>query len=379
MTVALIVAAIIDIVLLLVVGERIRRARREGYSLRLVLFGALAVAALAGAFVTGVYVVSEEAARAGLVPLSALLTRIAPKAFLVGSVLLALSAAAAAEVGRRLARSLEELTEAASRIAGGEPVLRLPGGWSREGRQLARALATLRRELEGRPYAAAFLRDAWHDLKTPAAALKATIEILEDGAIDDPVAARRFAANLRRSSEQLERTLDDLVTLARFETATLAPDRSTPVGVILEEACDAVRPLADARSVTLGVHLGDEPRDALGSMRCDPSALVRALTNLLENAILAAPAAGASPTPAEVSVKAWHEPRAVIIEIANSPAEIASSMRAKLFERAATSRKGSGSGLGLAIARAAIEVHGGRIDFVEFGPPQVVVRVELPR
>jgi signal transduction histidine kinase len=216
-------------------------------------------------------------------------------------------------------------------------------------------------------------------LKTPAAALKATIEILEDGAIDDPVAARRFAANLRRSSEQLERTLDDLVTLARFETATLAPDRSTPLRVILDEACDAVRPLAEARAVPLTMHVDDDQRDDLGSMRCDPSALVRALTNLLENAILAVPAPGAGPSEGGVSIRAWHEPRVVLIEITNSPAEIPSVMRAKLFERAATSRKGSGSGLGLAIARAAIEVHGGRIDFVEFGPPKVVVRVELPR
>ncbi|MFO0658964.1 MAG: HAMP domain-containing sensor histidine kinase [Polyangiaceae bacterium] len=378
MTVALVVAAVVDVVLLLVVGERLRRARREGYSLRLVLFGALSVAALAGAFVTGVYVVSEEAARAGLVPLGDLLARIAPKAFLVGSVLLALAAAVAAEVGRRLARSIEELTEAASRIAGGEPVLRLPGGWSREGRQLARALAALRRELEGRPYAAAFLRDAWHDLKTPAAALKATIEILEDEAIDDPVAARKFVANLRRSSEQLERTLDDLVTLARFETAALAPDRATPVIEILVEAFDAVQPLAEARGVRFALHPSFEESESLGSLRCDPSALVRALTNLIENAILAVPAAG-GPIESEVTVSAWLDPRAILISISNSPAEIPTAMRAKLFERAATSRKGSGSGLGLAIARAAIEAHGGRITFTEFGPPQVSVRVELPR
>ena len=44
-----------------------------------------------------------------------------------------------------------------------------------------------------------------------------------------------------------------------------------------------------------------------------------------------------------------------------------------------TSGKGKGSGLGLAIARAAVEAHGGRVHFVELGPPRVRVRVELPR
>jgi signal transduction histidine kinase len=59
-------------------------------------------------------------------------------------------------------------------------------------------------------------------------------------------------------------------------------------------------------------------------------------------------------------------------------------VRRHLFERAATGShdvagKRKGSGLGLAIARAAIEAHGGRVSFVELGPPRVRVRVQLPR
>jgi signal transduction histidine kinase len=58
---------------------------------------------------------------------------------------------------------------------------------------------------------------------------------------------------------------------------------------------------------------------------------------------------------------------------------VADGVRRHLFERAVTSDGHKGSGLGLAIARAAVEAHGGRVRFVELGPPRVRVRIELPR
>jgi signal transduction histidine kinase len=348
MTWLVVLAAAADLALLLFVLWRLVRGRDEGLSLRLRIFGALAVATLAGALLTGVYAVAEEAIWAGIRPVA---TRVAPKAFVIGSALLWLSAAGAAEIGRRLSRPFEELTEAATRIAGGELSAPLPRGRGREGRRLARALASMRAELEGRPYAAAFLRDAWHDLKTPAAAIKATVEVLEDGALDDAAVARRFLGNLRQSCDALEQTLADLVTLARFETATLAPEMPLAAGELVADALARVRPLADATGVRLAAAPG----------------------NLLENAVAASPGgevalAVETPSPSEVA-----------LDVTNEPGEVPASLRHRLFQRAATSRKGSGSGLGLAIARAAIEAHGGQVRFLEHGPPRVRVRVALPR
>jgi signal transduction histidine kinase len=357
-------AAIVDLALVVFIGMRVWRSRRDGMSLRLRIFGALAIAGLAGGLMTGVYALFDEAVRTGVMPVAA---RIAPKVFLLSSTLLVLSAAGAAALGRRLAQSLEELTEAATRIAEGELKAPLPRGRGREARRLARALTSMRRELEGRPYAAAFLRDAWHDLKTPAAAIKATVEVLEDGALDDPEAARKFLANLRQSSEQLARTLDDLVTLARFETATLGDEEAIPVEELLRDAVDHVMPLADARNTSIGIVVGE------GKLRGDRAALARALGNLLQNAVAATPGG-------RVRIEADEStPGRVFLDVVNEPAEVPADVRERLFERAATSRKGKGSGLGLAIARAAIEAHGGRIRFVELGPPRVRVRVDLPR
>lgn len=358
MTSLVVLAAVVDAVLVGFVVVRFMRSGREGTSLRFRIFFALAASALLGALVTGVYTTAAEALSTGVLPVA---HRIAPKAFVVGSVLLVLSGLAAAAVGRVLSRGVEEITDAASKIAEGELDTRLPAGEGREVKRLAHALRSMRTELEGRPYAAAFLRDAWHDLKTPATALLATVEVLEDGAIDDKEAAARFLANMRLSAEQLEHTLDDLVTLAKLETGADQQESEVRLDAVVEQCLARVRPLADATGVRVAV-----TGDGAVTLVVNGDALARGLSNLVDNAVKQSPGG-------EVVVRL----DGPVVEIENGPASVPPELRDRLFQRAATSRQGSGSGLGLAIARAAIEACRGRVRFTELGPPRVVVRVEL--
>lgn len=361
-------AALSDAGLVYLVGVRLWRSRHRGASLRMRLFAALAAAVLVGALVTGLYAVAVDGSAIGFVPR---LASVAPKAFVLASVLVAVAALGAAVVGRRLARSVEQLADAAARIAEGEPAVRVPPAREGEARKLARALTTLRREVESRPYAAAFLRDAWHDLKTPLSAIRASVEVLEDGALDDAAAARRFVGNIARAAGELDRMLGDLVTLARMETGALAGERTTDVGHVVAGAVERIAPLAAARGVALE-EVPTSTRDA-DRVRCDPVALARALGNLLENAVDATPGG-------RVQITLDGAGRdAVVVDVVNEPAVVPRAIRATLFQRAVTSGKHKGSGLGLAIARAAVEAHGGRVRFIEMGPPRVRVRVELPR
>ena len=332
-------------------------------SLRARLFVALALAALFGALATGLYAVYSDASTLGA---WTRLVRVAPKAFVLSALLLPVAALGAAFVGRRLARPIEDLTEAATRIAEGARSTHLPRGGGDEMRRLARALVSMRRELEGKPYAAAFLRDAWHDLKTPVAGLRATLEVLDDETLEDPVMTRHFVENLRRSTEQLERTLGDLVTLARFETASLGTERPYSVDELVRDAIERVQPLAEATHVTLHTHIHAD------AVCCDAAALGRALANVLENAVSATPRG-------DVEISAFSAPSGVILDVSNAPSSVASEARRTLFQRAPKTRDSRGSGLGLAMARAAVEAHGGTLRFLELGPPRVRVRLELPR
>ena len=307
-------------------------------SLRLRIFIALAAAMMCGALATGLYAVVSDATAFGF---PARLVKETPKALALAAFLSPAAAIAAAFVGRRLARPIEDLTEAATRIAEGNRTTRLPRGEGDEMRRLARALVSMRRELEGKPYAAAFLRDAWHDLKTPVAALQATLEVLDDDAFDDPIAARHFLRNLRRSTDQLERTLADLVTLARFETASLGPDEATSMRDLVEDALERIEPLAEATHVAVsvagpasgGARRGAGRGAATDRLRCDPAAIGRALGNLLENAVSATPGGNV-----EVTVDA--ESRAtIVVDVVNEPAIVPPDARRRLFERAPKSRE----------------------------------------
>ncbi len=375
MTFFLVVAGLSDLLVVAFTLRRVLASRRRGLSLRLRIFLALTASALAGALATGLYATAVDAETLGF---SARFARVLPKGFLLASALLPVLAAVAAWVGARLARPVEALSEEAARIAEGDagppgttgPLLR--AGRGAEAQKLARALTSMRREIADRPYAAAFLRDAWHDLKTPVAAISATLEVLEDGALDDPEAARRFLANLRRSTGQLERRLQDLVTLSRFETAALADRVPTDLVLLVRGAIDALSPIAEARHVDVAFAPSGFGRERDARVRLDDAAVSRALGNLLENAIHASPGGTV-----RISVAAAGTDGVVAVEIANEPSAIPAGLRDRLFERAAIAREG-GSGLGLAIARAAVEAHGGTIRFVELGPPRVAVRIELP-
>jgi signal transduction histidine kinase len=366
--VLLALAAASDAALVALVASRLWRSQHRGASLRMRLFASLAAAVLLGALVTGLYAVAEDASAIGF---TARLLSVAPKAFVLASGLLVFAAAGAALVGKRLARSVEQLADAASRIAEGERVAFLPAASGGEVRRITRALASLRREVDSQPYAAAFLRDAWHDLKTPLASIRANVEVLEEGAVDDGRVARRFVANVARAAEELDRRLADLVTLARLETATLARERTTSVGAILSAAVDRITPLAAARGVRVR---SPAPSSVGGRVHGDAAALSRALGNLLENAVDATPGGSV-----DVSIDCDGARGAISLDVVNEPAAVPRDVRGSLFQRAVTSGKRGGSGLGLAIARAAVEAHGGCVRFVEMGPPRVRVRVELPR
>ena len=361
-------AGLADLSLFGLVIARLWRSRGRGVSTRMRLFAALAGSVLLGALVTGLYAVAVDVRTIGFVPR---LSSVAPKAFVLGSGLLLVAAAVAALAGRRLARPAEQLAEAAGRIAEGQAWVAMPRTSNGEALRITRALVSLRSEVASRPYAAAFLRDAWHDLKTPLAAIRATLEVMGDGAIDDPRVARRFLGNLSRAAEELDRRLVDLVTLARLETVGVA-ERSADLADVIGQAVERIAPLAAARGVSLREDCGDGSR----RLRCDGPAIARALSSLLENAVSATPGGGKGGV--RVSVDARGKD-AIVVDVVNEPASVPREVRARLFERATPSGRAGGTGLGLAIARAAIEAHGGRVRFVELGPPRVCVRLELPR
>jgi signal transduction histidine kinase len=292
-----------------------------------------------------------------------LLRDFAPTVIVISLVLGAAAAIAAAWIGASIAAPIEALSAFSERVSRGEQgALPPPEPWGREVTRLTRSIDSMRRQLEGRPFAEMFAADLSHELKNPVAAIRASAEVLEEGALAEPDQARRFVARIREAVDRIERLLRDLLHLARMEAGG-AQGLETLDLIQLVQACVDLLP-ARGRIV-----FGDlQPVKLQG----EPTWLSRAIGNLLDNALL-----HSTPhSPVHVSVLARDGQGRVVVR---SQGQLPRYVRENIFRRFITTREDKGgTGLGLAIVRAVAEAHGGQALLGEPGPPEVVFTLAIP-
>jgi two-component system phosphate regulon sensor histidine kinase PhoR len=209
-----------------------------------------------------------------------------------------------------------------------------------------RHLETVRRD---------FISNISHELRTPLAALKALVDTLRDGALEDPPAAERFLNRMETEVDALTQMVQELLELSRIESGR-APLHLAPVPVpdVVLPPVERLRPQAERAGLTLTVTL---PPD-LPPLQADAERIQQVVTNLVHNAVKFTPSGG------RVSVWAERTGNEVVIRVHDTGVGIPSDDLPRIFERfykADRARSGGGTGLGLAIARHIIQAHGGRI------------------
>lgn len=215
---------------------------------------------------------------------------------------------------------------------------------------------------------------ASHDLRTPVAALRLLVDAVDDDLVDEQT-RRRYQRTMQTHIEALSGLIDDLFELSRIEAGDIAWSmQQVQLAELVDETVEAMDHYARAKGVAISAELGDRRLCA----RADPEKVQRVLFNLVHNAIQHTPEDGS------ITIKATRLPDSDSAEIAISDTGtgIAADERSRVFEpfyRAGddSSRKANGAGLGLAISRAIVEAHGGRIwlDRVDAGTS---VRFTLP-
>jgi two-component system sensor histidine kinase CreC len=292
-----------------------------------------------------------------------LLADLAPTVLVISLVLGAAAALAAAWIGRAIAAPIEALSVFGERVSLGERRASPPLAFGREVTRLTRAIDSMRRDLEGRPFVETFASDLSHELKNPVAAIRASAEVLEESALEEPLEARRFVARIREATARIERLLSELLSLARIEAHGVESFAPVDLGEVARRAIDSLADPDGRVSLTVS---GD------ARVRGEPLWLLRALINLIANALVHGEASSA------VGVTLTRTEDWVSLSV-SSVSHVSPHVRERLFRRFVTTRADKGgTGLGLAIVRAVTEAHGGNVELVHAGPPKVVFRLTLP-
>lgn len=298
------------------------------------------------------------------IALRRLLEDFVPSILVVSLILGTTAALAAAWIGRAIAHPIEELSRFSENVSAGVEALPPPLGAAREVRRLGKSIDSMRRQLEGRTFVETFAADLSHELKNPVAAVRASAEVLREGALSEPTLAHQFVVRILEATTRIERLLENLLSLAHIEARGVQEFGLVSLEELTREALDMVDTEQRAR-VKLAAR--SDVR-----VRGDVNWLLRAVFNLVDNALTH------SPPSSEVELTIQRRGKWVAISTSNR-GELDRHIRDQLFRRFVTTRRNrGGTGLGLAIVRAVAEAHRGSITLVDGGPPSVRFELLLP-
>jgi two-component system OmpR family sensor kinase len=292
-----------------------------------------------------------------------------------------------------ITRQTRALVDAANAVAEGDFSRRLPRGllpdeirdlvdaFNRMAGQLGEAFDALKGQEEAQRE---FVASASHELRTPVAALKGAIEILQDGAGDKPAVRERFLSTMQLEVDRMQRLVDHLFTLAQVDAGRLDLHmRSEDVGAIVGVVAASLAPLAEEARVAIRSEVEADGLFAL----CDRDRITQVLMAMADNAIKHSGPGDA------VTLSAVRSGDGVEVSVADTGTGIPPEALPRIFDRFFTDRAAEagrrrGSGLGLSIASEIVEAHGGRITVesamgagttfrftLETAPPQAPVRV----
>jgi len=289
---------------------------------------------------------------------------------------------------RLIVRPVEQLVDAADRVASGARTLRVPRSGARELVELGASVQAMTAKLISEEAAlilkveeltetttrltqtqAQLVRSermasvgrlaagVAHEIGNPIAALMGMQELLLAGDVA-PETLRDFLERMKRETERIHTVLRDLLDFARPEekaTPGGGPPTPTDVGAVVDDVVALVRPQKPFRTVRVETAIDPVPLVALPSAR---------LTQVLLNMVLNAGAAVASTSKdgGRVTIRAHSLANGVRIEVEDNGPGIAPEVRDRLFEPFVTTKEvGEGTGLGLAVCRGLVESAGGEI------------------
>jgi signal transduction histidine kinase len=272
-------------------------------------------------------------------------------------------------MARPVARDASRICDAAMRVADGDLSARTGVVRSDELGEAAAMFDLMVDRLDAiERERAVMLSSISHDLRTPLAALRASVEAIRDGVAPDPDA---YLSGMERQITALASLVDDLQLHSRIVSGTYDVTRiRLDLTELADEAMETLRPLAETRRIALLLEAVHRV-----TVEADGSQLARAIRNLLENAIRHAP------DDSVVLVQIAANERSATLRVVDQGSGFPPDFRERAFEpfsRADPARdlRTGTAGLGLSIARGIVTAHGGTIEVAD--GPGGIVEIALP-
>jgi len=200
-----------------------------------------------------------------------------------------------------------------------------------------------------------FVSNVSHELRTPMSSLKALVETLEDGALEDKPAAIKFLAQMNLEIDNLVQIVEELLELSKIESGKVPLKLiSIPPKKMIDSAVSRMALQAERAKITVGVTI---PRK-ISDVRADPQKIEQVLINLIHNAIKFTSPGG------KITLGADENATRVILYVQDTGMGIAPDDLKRVFERfykTDRARSSKGTGLGLSISRHLVEAHQGSI------------------
>lgn len=224
---------------------------------------------------------------------------------------------------------------------------------------LAMTAQSVRHEMEFVRLRSELLAAVTHEFKSPITSIRLLVERLSAGRVESPRDLAAYQSSIGREAERLERTVNRLLAAQRIEAGrqqyTFAPQS---LAAIVDEAVAHLAPQADARQIAIDSRT--DP-DLPVLLPLDHAAVTDAIENLLDNAIKY------SPPGSRIRIDAFLAGGDVCVEVVDQGIGIEAGEIDRIFERFYRASRGNlqnvrGTGLGLALVKAAVEAHGGRIE-----------------
>ena len=215
-----------------------------------------------------------------------------------------------------------------------------------------------------------FASDAGHDLRTPLTSIVGHARLLERWGLEDPAAARKSVAAIRREAGRMEGLVEDLLALAQGDEGAPLDLRPQSLDGVVAEAVET------ARGTRSGVEVEYVPPEKPVTVPFDRASIHRATAILLDNAVKYTPEGG------KVRAEVREEDGRALFAISDTGFGIPKDQLPHVFERffrADSSRSARGAGLGLSIARQVAEAHGGSLEATSEPGKGSTFTLRLPR